>query len=550
MKNAIHWNETRYAEPLGLTRGQGDPLDLASTNERLYNTVFPGFNNVVRYIGVYSAMCWMASGVQEHLESADGLSKVEAEDLQVRAMDKMELALLWASGAEAKLAGKTRTFARGPDVQRLTMEQWDMAARLMSATQYLPSLTNGLKFMDDQWICTDRGRMLAQAFEAKLGSPQAHQWLRDVTCLEAREIQMRRARAALSVLEPPSTLERESFLASFFPDNPRETGEIRDTRDKQRWESLHLVLNALGKLEEGRDANDAQAIRAAMTSGMTPSGRLVIRPGLERSQALWAVLQLRVLQRLALETILAFVIGWVQAHDRAGRRPEDCADEIGELARSSFAEVGLITVADLRARIARAQGGHVSLALAATATGENAGDIFFYMRSLQQLNVASWHAAQGEWLRLAVASLAVCAVETENLRQQPPYAEVLETIAGERTSLTALQSSFERFQDRELSAWVRELVGVWAFSRYEEVASQRAVLQGGKLRFDFTQGDSGLEIGPVRNHPFKAVRQADKLDTALILLQQCELVASGERGWRLTPAGNRRVRQYTADVSR
>ncbi|MGE4439509.1 hypothetical protein [Achromobacter sp.] len=171
------------------------------------------------------------------------------------------------------------------------------------------------------------------------------------------------------------------------------------------------------------------------------------------------------------------------------------------------------------------------------------------MRSLQQLNVASWHAAQGEWLRLAVASLAVCAVETENLRQQPPYAEVLETIAGERTSLTALQSSIERFQDGELSAWVRELVGVWGFSRYEEVASQRAILQGGKLRFDFSQGELGLEIGPVRNQPFKAVRQADKLDTALILLKQCELAVGGERGWRLTPAGRRRVRRYTADVS-
>lgn len=38
-----------YADRLHLDRGEADPLDLASANERLYNSVFPGYNNAVRF---------------------------------------------------------------------------------------------------------------------------------------------------------------------------------------------------------------------------------------------------------------------------------------------------------------------------------------------------------------------------------------------------------------------------------------------------------------------------------------------------------------------
>ncbi len=229
----INWNSTGYADPLELARGQGDPLDLASTNERLYNTVFFGFNNVVRYIRVYSAMCWMAREVESHLSKAPDLTKAKASQLRQQAMEKIELAVLWASGSKAELSGKTRSFAEGGQSQRLTMNQWGMAARLLSAQQYLPSLTNGFKFVKVGLVCSDRGQKLADAFEARFSSRQAHMWLRDVTCLEATPQQIERARAVLSVLEPPTSGEQEAFAASFFPIDPRDTGAISDPRDVQ-----------------------------------------------------------------------------------------------------------------------------------------------------------------------------------------------------------------------------------------------------------------------------------------------------------------------------
>ncbi|WP_315126389.1 hypothetical protein [Comamonas antarctica] len=540
----IEWNSTRYADPLELARGQGDPLDLASTNERLYNTVFFGFNNVVRYIRVYSAMCWMAREVEIFLNKTKGLTKAQARDQRTRAMEKIELAVLWASGPDAELSGKTRSFAKDGESQRLTMDQWDMSARLLSAQQYQPSLTNGFKFVKVGLVCTDRGRQLASAFEARLGAPQAHQWLRDVTCLEATSVQIERARGILSVLEPPTAMERQAFTASFFPDDPRDTGEISDSRDEQRWLSLHLVLNTIAQLDQAWDAQDEDGIRAAMTSGMTPSARSVIRPGLERSQALWATLQLRLLQRIALETLLAFVIGWVQLHNRAGRRAADCARDIGDAAGQAFLAVGLEKVKDLRAVLANAQHGQATLALVATTTGNQASDVFYYLRELDKLKSAAWHGGQGEWLRLAVTGLAVCAVEAGNFMRLPWHQKALDSIVGERTSLTALLASFQCFNDRPLAEWTQELVMAWSFSRYSEVAAHRAVLQNGKLRFDFSEGEFGLELGPPRNAPFQPVWQGDKLYTALVLLQQCGMLEFVDEKWSLTMAGKKRVRDY------
>lgn len=78
------------------------------------------------------------------------------------------------------------------------------------------------------------------------------------------------------------------------------------------------------------------------------------------------------------------------------------------------------------------------------------------------------------------------------------------------------------------------------------MASHRAVLQNGKLRFDFSEGEFGLELGPPRNAPFQPVWQGDKLYTALVLLQQCGLVESVDERWSLTVAGKQRVRDYAS----
>src|SRR5688572_14842872 len=85
-----------------------DPLGLAPTNEQLYNSAFPGFNNYVRHIRVYSAICWMTKQVALALEGGQAKTDQEARSLYKGAIEKMELALVWANPGAQGLAGNTR----------------------------------------------------------------------------------------------------------------------------------------------------------------------------------------------------------------------------------------------------------------------------------------------------------------------------------------------------------------------------------------------------------------------------------------------------------
>ncbi|MCT6632016.1 hypothetical protein, partial [Staphylococcus aureus] len=80
--------------------------------------------------------CWTAQQLARYPGDELGLRRKETRLLQQQAMDKMELALLWASGESAALAGKTRRFPTGNEVQKLKMDEWEMGSRLMSAQQY------------------------------------------------------------------------------------------------------------------------------------------------------------------------------------------------------------------------------------------------------------------------------------------------------------------------------------------------------------------------------------------------------------------------------
>jgi len=315
--------------------------------------------------------------------------------------------------------------------------------------------------------------------------------------------------------------------------DPSKTGDITDARDQLRWHSLHLVLNTIEQLAGGGDLTDEQSIRTAMASGTTPSGRSVLRPGLERGQALWAVLQVRILQRMALENLLAFVIAWIGAHDRLGRSIAECAEELCVAAERSFAAVDIVSLRDMHERFRMVQGEQPTLGMAASLRGEQAPDIFFYLMELSRQRIVKWNDPNGSSLRFTIAGLAACAVETSNFLRSAHHTAALRSTPEERTSLAALNTSFKLSLDDPISVWVRELVQEWVFSRYDEVASQRALATSGRLRFDFMEGENGLELGPARSRPFQAAWQNDKLLTALILLQQCELVRETPSDWRL-----------------
>lgn len=186
-------------------------------------------------------------------------------------------------------------------------------------------------------------------------------------------------------------------------------------------------------------SSTVQSARGWSLNRLKEASRAVIRVGLERAHALWATLQLRLLQRMALETLLAFVISWVHAHTAWAVAPWTAQKTLAAmLFGRSFAEAGLKNAADLRLTLEKAQHDHATLSQAASATEAQAPDVFYYLRELDKLKAPAWHDGKLDRLRLAVTGLAVCAVETGNLLKLSQHQKVLDSIAGERTSLTDL----------------------------------------------------------------------------------------------------------------
>jgi hypothetical protein len=349
---------------------------MASTNERLYNTVFPGYNNVVRYVVVYAAMSWMALQADRYLQANPRKSQEETEEVQMLAMQKMELVLLWLGGGDADLAGKSRSFPTANKSVLLKFSEWNNKSSLMAAVNYGPSITNGLGFLDSNWICSDKGRALAQAFGERLGGQSRCAWLADVEIQTATAAKIKELRSVVDVLQPTAS-EVRYFLEGFFPKNlpPDE-----EPRDQDRWRGLHLMLAAIESLEMDGVPTEA-SIRAAMARGATRKGRSVIRGGLEKIQAVWAVLQVRQLQRVASESLFAIAEAWIRRYDRSHKSIDDCVSALADMVSQEMqAGRRIASVQDILDDLAGARGSHRTFYGAAAAGQGGTSDVFLYLK--------------------------------------------------------------------------------------------------------------------------------------------------------------------------
>jgi hypothetical protein len=536
-----------YADLLALEKGQGDPLGLAAMNERLYNKVFPGYNNVVRHIRVYSALCWMAERVHESYLSDPPANSTKAAERMTLAMQKMELALLWANEGALKglgVAGVDREFPQDNRTQPLVFSAWDSKATLMAAAAYGPSISSGFQFMKGDNVCEVAGKQLAQAFDAALEPGLASSWLRDVNKLQTTRSQVQKIASALD-LAAPSKLEQQAFMRSFFPRKRPSTDESQ----ANRWTSLHLTLATIQKLPAGA-ATQAE-IRAAMARGLTPEGTSVVEEGMETMQVAWAVLQLRQLQRLALETLYGLVLAWTSAHHRRGLFATDCVDDLRVAALAHYQANQLLATAELERRFTALRRNRHTLYEAASMSDEPGADVFDGIVRMQSRRPAIWGAGHGEAAAEAINALTFCAVETGNLLAQPHPAALLKELAADRCSLTSLEASLRTFRSKPLGAWVEFLVGQWVMVRYAEVTSSRGAAQNGHLRFAFTVGDRGLELCGPRAEPFKPSISQDKLFHTLLLLEQSGLVRSSPSNfgevYSLTADGRSRTANHDRD---
>lgn len=545
-----------FSEPVQEGLSGDDPLGLASTSEQLYNSAFPGFNNVVRYIRVYSTICWMCEQVADYLSKRPVATNREARLLFEGAIEKMELALTWANPNATGLAGSQRAFPNNNRPVEMRFSTFGPShATNFNPQTYQPSLTRGLRFLEARELgtfhCLPHGAALARAFDQAVRVLPDYQWLKAPDKLSGRRNQIQALAPALD-LSNPSSAEQAAFLSSFFPEV---LAADASNNDRARWLTLKLLLRSVDAVCRANGAAGSaataspDAIRACMARGIATDGTSVVSGEVVTVQAWWAVLQVRQMQRLCLETLYCVLERWIAERESSGgsQALEDCLQQIPKSGVVYVHEDFRETVGQMELFFEGVQAGCASLYEAATrwtSSGqddENDADVFLHVRRLNDWRTLTFDEdGDCEAVANAYIGLVFCAVETRNLSANSDALSAMRSDA-DACSMLRLAELVKRFRAEGIEAFVSHVIKEWVVLRHFEVVGSRSVRFDGKNRFRFILGDFGLERFVKSGSLPTPGASEDKLNHALMLCEQSGLLNEANGAYSLTAAGGRRL---------
>jgi hypothetical protein len=511
----------------------GDFLGMGVVGERLYGGVFPGLNNAVRHVRPYAALCWMVHRIREQAFAAGKVEPAELRRQMRQGIWKMQLLINWVAKLDDMQGypGGNR-FKDDPEHVLLKKESWpgiDVSSGIRPGTN--PACVNGFRFLDqgkpglkdvrDTYSCTEAGIALAGAYDAAVQAldPELAKWLADPDALACTKAQVEALRPVLQ-LDLPSSLECDEFLRQFVGAE----FERADAEGRERRKGIVLALRAMAALEEEGTAPTVEMIRHAMAAGVTPGGTGIRLDGVEAIQVRWCVLQLRALQRLAMEALLALAERQIVAAEgsRAPRRLGDIAEAVASLLSPGGRGSLLPTVEENMAWIRRQQGGYPLAQAAAMVERIDRIDPAFLKARLRK-SVGHKAAGWGQAARDAVWTLIFCAVEVENLRSVPGAKAMLAWDEG-RVSLGSLSALVKKCGGEPVHILARRVVESLVVNQHLKVAVERSAgSQDGKTRFVFSQERDGLaRTAHGRGVRFLEVAEAsDILFHALLMLENC-----------------------------
>lgn len=544
-----------FTLPLDLEIAGDDPLGLAPTNERLYSAVFPGINNVVRYIRVYSAICWIVNRIDQYLKAHTGnLTKPEAKRISDEATQKLQLALAWVNQGKGytQIAGIGRVFPIDDSPVKLVFESFgNSRVSLLDAVAYRPSLTNGLGFLEPRdngtFACTKAGEALAKAFDNHARSSAQYEWLADVLALETRRSYVFNLEDVLDV-GSPTEAEQTAFLHQFFPS--AEQVDL-DKLTQNRWFGLHLMLHSVHSICKDNRAIGLPArateheIRACMARGLTSRGNPLRLDTLATVQAWWAVLQLRQLQRLALDVLYCVVERWLNEQNIVGAVTsiDACSQRIGASVLDGLEADYRPSISVLINNFHKEQADEDSLYAAFCSTEPNSQlDAFNHINELMNVDMAFDESGNNPAVTSSYVALVFCATEALNLYKKSETKEVL-LRDRDSCSLMSLMSLIDRMKSSSPDSLVAHLVKFWVLLRHFSVVAERSQHGDDKNRFRFVVGDHGLErFNPMIALPSPAVAQ-DRLQHTLLLCHQSGLLDEKAGHYKLTTFGRERLKE-------
>ncbi|MFM0079381.1 hypothetical protein P0D72_10925 [Paraburkholderia sediminicola] len=568
-----------YTQMVDDTDG-ADALGTGALIEAFYRSVFPGINNVVEFVRIYAALCWMIRRIEVTGKATPGTDMVA---LSKAGLEKMQLLLTWYNVAQGVkgLAGKNRLFP--PDNSRVTLsfdaisskkvaallaanpdaEISDPGAHYLTPVQYGPSLEGGLAFIKGNpnpaargtYVLTDVGTKLAQAYDDAISGSKWYDWLSNlnqVTTCREEVAEM----GDLLDMRLPSQQERQVFARAYYPESME---DVTGAKVPYRCNGITLVLRALlaeqnSLREPGQRGLDVDTIRYTMVRGMTLQGVPVNLEGLDEVHGWWMTLHLKELSRLALDSLSRNVASWIHdaVVDESSRRDiVACAEGLGERMERALPEAHRARVGNYVAYLEGLRGKsetfyEAGLRLPALRIEEVLG------RLLKVSNFKQRTPEESAALVAAYEALVYCALEARQLLSNPYVQQTVPPV--DRLPFKALRDIVERFEDARPAAFLAHMVQFYVVLLHFTVARDRTIQSGdGRNRFIFTIGENGLERVTTKGalHGVDLGLARNRLRQALVLLAQCGFVETLDEGetFELTRAGRQRLERGIPDFS-
>ena len=562
-----HLDKPYYTDPL-TDNFVFDPLGTNAVVESLYRSVFPGINNVVAFIRVYSAICWMVRQIDE---AARRRRDPDIEALSRDGLEKIQLLLSWYNVRQniRGLAGGGRLYPEGRRKVKLSMKvivgaqdqkavdrdpdyEPSSGANFLQAVQYGPSIINGMPCLKvtgirGAYLLTDAGEKLADAFEKAIAKHPRRDWLADISKQHVSDEEVAKMGGMLDLLNP-SQDEIDAFIEQFYPEST--DGLSLGPNWEYRHQGLTLALRAIcaeqktSKYEAGVPEN---AIRFAMARGRTHDGSYELAiEDCAQAQSWWAGLQLRQYVRIAQGVLLRLCESWVHRAVLTNKPREilDCAQGLGEKLLTLLAVDTRRDVASTIKMMEDWRGNEPTL-YAAGPRLEHAQRIEALLDSLLSVRYFAHNSVEEERaLHSAYIALLYCASEAQNFRTDPYFDHALE---NERLTLGKLVYVMQAYKCDSPAAFMAHIVQYHVLLQHFGIVQERAA-RDGRSRYVLLKGDLGLERTGNGEDFVGIDLLVDRLRHALLLAVQCGLVVRDEEAgtFSLTREGQRRLQAAAA----
>lgn len=540
-----------------------DPLGTNAVVESLYRSVFPGINNVVAFIRVYSAICWMVRQIDE---TARRKRAPDIEALSLNGLEKIQLLLGWYNVRQhiRGLAGGGRLYPKGRTKVKLSMKvivgkqdqkamdrdpdyEPSSGANFLQAVQYGPSIINGMPCLKvtgirGAYLLTDAGEKLADAYEKAIAKHPRRDWLADISKRHVSDEEVAEMGGMLDLLNP-SQGEIDAFIEQYYPESP--DGLTLGPNWEYRQQGLTLALRAIyaeqktPKYKEGVPEN---VIRFAMARGCTHDGSYKLELNdCAQAQSWWASLQLRQYVRIAQGVLLRLCESWVHRAVVTNKPREilDCAQGLGEKLLTLLPKNTRQDVASLSKMMEDWRGNKPTL-YAAGPQLQYAQRIESLLDDLLSVRDFEHNSEKEEQaLRSAYIALLYCASEAKNFRTDPYFDQALE---NEQLTLGKLADVMLAHMHDSPAEFMAHIVQHYVLLQHFGIVQERAA-RDGRSRYVLLKGDLGLERTGSGEVFIGIDLLEDRLRHALLLAAQCDLLVQnkGGRTFSLTPEGLRRL---------